>query len=110
MFLLAGAALESAERALFAAGFETVILRADSLNRESFIEVFELLYSAGFVILADAAGLDADTKHKVQLGDAERRVFDLSGDKEEASGSELVSRVLTHAHSLRSVSSTEKGI
>jgi sulfate adenylyltransferase subunit 1 len=109
MFLLAVAALESAERALFAAGFETVILRAGSLNRESFFEAFELLYSAGFVILADGNRLGADIKRGAQQRQHERTVFDLSGDTEEASSSELVLRVLTHAHSLRIVSSTEKG-
>ena len=38
-FLLSGAAVESAERALFADGFETIVLRADSLNRESLLKV-----------------------------------------------------------------------
>jgi sulfate adenylyltransferase subunit 1 len=109
IFLLAGTALESAERALFAAGFETVVLRASSLKRESFFEVFDLLYSAGFVILADADGLDANIKQGMQQGKRERTVFDLSGDTEATSNSEVVSRVLTHAHSLRIVSSTEKG-
>ena len=109
MFLLAGAALESSERALFAAGFETVVLRAGSLNQESSFEVLDLLYSAGFVILADGNGLGADIKRGAQLGQHERAVFDLSRGTEQASSSELVSRVLTHAHSLRIISSSEKG-
>ncbi|HEX4379559.1 MAG TPA: sulfate adenylyltransferase subunit CysN [Candidatus Acidoferrum sp.] len=108
-FLLAGVTLESVERALFEASFETVVLRADSLHHDSFFKVFDLLYSAGFVILVDARGLEADVLNGVKQGSGERIVFDLSSDAEKFSNVELISKVLTHARSLRLGSSPEKG-
>ena len=109
LFLLPGLALESAERALFTAGFETIFLRADSVTRESLSQVFDLLYSAGFVILIDAEALDAELKQEVQETYKDRSVFDLSGDEGQASSDEVVSRILTRAHSLRLGPATEKG-
>jgi sulfate adenylyltransferase subunit 1 len=109
IFLLASAALESVERALFAAGFETVVVRSGSMKRDSFFDVLDLLNSAGFVILADADGLAADIRHVLQQGKGQRTVFDLSGNTPETSSGDPVSRVLTHAHALRIFSSTEKG-
>jgi sulfate adenylyltransferase subunit 1 len=111
IFLLAGAALEPTERALFAADFETVVLRASSLQRESLSEIFDLLYSAGFVILADADadGMDAGMKRVTQQRDVKWTVFDLSDDARGKSTSDLVSKVVTHAQSLRLPSSAEKG-
>ncbi len=100
-FLLTAMALESAERALFDAGYETIAVRADSLDGESFPKTIELLYSAGFVILVDADSLDAAIAHKIKQEHEERSVFDLSNGSEQNSGSELISRILTHAHSLR---------
>jgi sulfate adenylyltransferase subunit 1 len=107
-FLLRRDVLESAERALFAAGFETIVLRSDGLGRESFLHVFDLLHSAGFAVLIDADELDAEIRHEVEEH-GERIVFDLSGNAERASGSELISKVLTRAHSLRLGAATEKG-
>jgi sulfate adenylyltransferase subunit 1 len=107
-FLLGSALLESAERALFAAGFETIVLRASSLDRESFFRVFDLLHAAGFVVLINADELDDEIRHEVEEH-GERIVFDLSGNAERASGSELISKVLTRAHSLRLGAATEKG-
>lgn len=108
-FLLRGAALQSAERALFAAGFETVLIRANSLKPESFVEVIDLLSSAGFVILVDADGLDNDIRRGMEQGSRDRTIFDLSGDRAETSSGELVSKVVTLAQSLRIVSLAEKG-
>jgi hypothetical protein len=107
-FLLRRDVLESAERALFAAGFETIVLRASSLDRESFFKVFDLLHSAGFAVLIDADELDGEIRHEVEEH-GERIVFDLSGNAEHASGSELISKVLIRAQSLRLGAATEKG-
>ena len=108
-FLVLSGAIPSVERALFAAGFETIVLRGDSHGHEDIFKAFDLLYSAGFVILADAETLDADVKRALQQTSAERSVFDVSEGAQEISGSELVSRVLTFAQSLRLGTRTEKG-
>jgi sulfate adenylyltransferase subunit 1 len=108
-FLLAGTAVEAAERALFAAGFETIALRAASLNRESFPSVFELLYSAGFLILIDADGLDGEIRRVIEQAYSERSILDLSDSTEQMSGGERISKILAFAQSLRLASATEKG-
>ncbi len=108
-FLLPGAAIESVERALFAAGFETIVLSTDSVGREASLKVFDLLYVAGFVILADADALDAEVRSAFLQKHADRTVFDVSSGAEEGSGNELVLRVLTNAHSLRLGTRAEKG-
>jgi sulfate adenylyltransferase subunit 1 len=108
-FLLTGATVESAERALFAAGFETTVLRGDSLNRESFSKIIDLLHSAGFVVLVDSEILASEFKHAVQDAHKDQALFDLSLDAARLSNDELISKVLTHARSLRLRSATEKG-
>jgi hypothetical protein len=75
VFLIPGAAVESAERALFAAGFETVVLRAASLKRESLRNVFDLLYSAGLLVLIDADALGHDVKHLIEQESLERSIL-----------------------------------
>ncbi len=109
MFLLPGAAIEAAERALFAEGFETIVLRGDSLRQGHFFYVFDLLYSAGFVILAGAEALDAEVRRELQQERAERTVFDVSSGADEVSSNELISRVLINARSLRLGTHAEKG-
>ncbi|MBV8514969.1 MAG: hypothetical protein JO260_06685, partial [Acidobacteria bacterium] len=107
-FLLTGDVLDSAERSLFAAGFETIVLRANLLDRESFHKVFDLLYSAGFVVLIAADELNAEILDELEeYGD--RIVFDLTSNYEQASGGELISRILNRAHSLRLGAAGEKG-
>jgi sulfate adenylyltransferase large subunit len=108
-FLLAGAALESAERALFEAGFETIVLRANALDHNSLLHVTDLLHTAGFVIVANAHDLGDAAVNGIKQGNGERTVFDLSSDAEEISVGELVSKVLTLAQSLRLAPSTKKG-
>jgi sulfate adenylyltransferase subunit 1 len=107
--LLSGKAVEAAERALFADGFETIVLRGDSLLRESLSNAIDLLHSAGFVILVDAGALDAKLKQQLEDAHKERTLFDLSSDAERLSGDELISKILTQAHSLRLRSVTERG-
>jgi sulfate adenylyltransferase subunit 1 len=107
--LIPGAEIEAVERALFAAGFETIVLRGDSLGRESYFKVFDILHAAGFVILAGAEELDADVKRELQEGRRERTVFDLSNNAQAIPSGELVSRVLTHAQTLRLGSRVERG-
>ncbi|HEY4907223.1 MAG TPA: sulfate adenylyltransferase subunit CysN [Candidatus Acidoferrum sp.] len=109
LFLLPGAEIEAAERALFAAGFETIVLRGDLLRREHFFQVFELLYSAGFVVLAAADAMDTKIRREIQQERAERTVFDVSSGADELSSSELNLRVLTNARSLRLGTHAEKG-
>jgi sulfate adenylyltransferase large subunit len=108
-FLVPGVEIEAVERALFAAGFETIVLRGDSLGRESFFKVFDLLDAAGLVILAGAEELDADVRRELQRGHTERTVFDLSDDAGGISSGELISKVLTHAETLRLGARAEKG-
>jgi sulfate adenylyltransferase subunit 1 len=109
MFLVPEAAIEAVERALFAEGFETVVLRGDALRREHFFHVFDLLYSAGFVILAGAETLDAEVRVELRQERADRTVFDVSSIADEVSSKELISRVLTNARSLRLGAHAEKG-
>jgi hypothetical protein len=109
LFLIPGAAIDVVERALFAAGFETIALRGDSLGREHFAHLFELLYSAGFVILVAAEVLDAEVSRELRQEHAERTVFDVSSGADEISGNELISRVLPRARSLRLGTHVEKG-
>jgi sulfate adenylyltransferase subunit 1 len=108
-FLLPDAAVASVERALLSAGFETILLRGDALLRESFFKVFDLLYSAGFVILASTDALDADVMQELQQSSTKRTVIDVSGDPKEISSTELITRVLTHAETLRLGTRREKG-
>jgi sulfate adenylyltransferase large subunit len=108
-FLVPRTEIDAVERALFAAGFETIVLRGDSLGRESFFNVLDLLHAAGFVILASAEELDADVKRELQEGRRERTVFDLSNDAQAIPSGELVSRVLNHAETLRLGARAEKG-
>ncbi len=82
-------------------GFETIVLRADSLGREAFFKALDLLYSAGFVILAATDALDADVRRELQHLHTERTVFDVASGTEKISDSELISRVLNYASSLR---------
>ena len=107
--LLAGTAVEAVERALFVGGFETIALRASSLNRESFRSVFDLLYSAGFLILIDADGLDLEIRRMVEQEHSERSILDLSGSSDQVPGGKLISGILAYAQSLRLASATEKG-
>jgi sulfate adenylyltransferase subunit 1 len=107
--LLAGTAIETVERALFVGGFETIALRASSLNRESFRSVFGLLYSAGFLILIDADGLDLEIRRMVEQEHSERSILDLSGSSDQVPSSKLISGILAYAQSLRLASATEKG-
>jgi sulfate adenylyltransferase subunit 1 len=107
--LLASTAVEAAERALFVGGFETIALRASSLNRESFRSVFDLLYSAGFLILIDADGLDLEIRRMVEQEHSERSILDLSGSSDQVPSSKLISGILAYAQSLRLASATEKG-
>jgi hypothetical protein len=100
--------IESAERALFAAGFETIVLRADSLNRDSLPKVIDLLYSAGFVILADSGISDDELSGDFEGAHNDRTMFDLSEDLDRLSSDELISKILTQAQSLRLGSATEK--
>ena len=109
MFLVPGAAIEAVERALFAEGFETLVLRGDALKREHFFHVFDLLYSAGLVILAGAETLDAEVRVKLQQERADRTVFDVSSIADEVASKELISRVLANARSLRLGTHAEKG-
>jgi hypothetical protein len=71
--------------------------------------VFDLLYSAGFVILAGAETLDAEVMVKLQQERADRTVFDVSSIADEVASKELISRVLTNARSLRLGAHAEKG-
>ena len=108
-FLLSGSVIEAAERALFADGFETIVLRGDSLLRESASKTIELLHSAGFVILVDTGVLDAKLKQQLEEAHKERPLFDLSNDAERISNNELISKTLAWAHSLRLRPRTERG-
>lgn len=108
-FLLSSAVVELVERALFADGFETIVLRPDSLNRESFLKVVELLHSAGLVILVAASVPDAGLRREVEEKHNERALFDLSDDLEQLSNDELISKIVRQAHSLRLRPATERG-
>jgi bifunctional enzyme CysN/CysC len=107
--LVSGSVIDAAERALFADGFETIVLRGDSLLRESLSNVIELLHSAGFIILVDTGALDAKLKQQLKETHRERPLFDLFGDAEQISNNELISRMLARAASLRLRSGTERG-
>jgi sulfate adenylyltransferase subunit 1 len=109
IFLLPGAKIDFVERALFAEGFETIVLRENSLRHEQFFNVFDLLYSAGFVILTAVEILDADVRLELRQRYAERTVFEVAGGAEDTSRNELISRVLTKAHSLRLRAHAKKG-
>jgi sulfate adenylyltransferase large subunit len=108
-FLLPKSVLDSAERALFSAGFETTVLPGALLNRESSLDVVDLLHSAGFVILVDTDNLDAKFKHEIAKGNRVYAAFDLSTDGEHFSDKQLISKILHYAESLRLGSAAEKG-
>ena len=67
MFLLPGAAIEAAERALFAEGFETIVLRGDLLRRESLLQCARPVVFGWFRDSRRCGGaLDAEVKRELQ--------------------------------------------
>jgi hypothetical protein len=84
-------------------------LRPDSLNRESFWKVVELLHSAGLVILVAAGIPDAELMREVEEKHKDKALFDLSDELEQLSSDGLISKILGQARSLRLRPATEKG-
>jgi sulfate adenylyltransferase subunit 1 len=108
-FLLSSAVLDAAERALFALGFETVVLRADSLGSESITKVVQIFESAGLVVLVDGAALAAKLKQELEDTYKDRPLFDLTGDTEQLSTDRVIQKILSQAHSLRIRPATKGG-
>jgi bifunctional enzyme CysN/CysC/sulfate adenylyltransferase subunit 1 len=106
--LLSSSVVDSAERALFAEGFETIVLRGDLLHRGSLSNALALLQSAGLLVLVDADELDSRFRRQFEDAHGEHPLFDFSGDVERLSNGELISKILTQAKSLRLRSATER--
>jgi sulfate adenylyltransferase large subunit len=99
IFLLAKRDLlaESAERALFDKGFETVVLDGDAIPPSSVAPVLSRLWSAGLVVLFEVGKIDPEARRTLETlaGDS---LFDFANTEQ---GAELAGDIVSCAELLR---------
>ena len=101
IFLLPNGLLaESAERALFDKGFETIILDGDQIPSASMAAILNPLLSAGLVVLVVAGNVPVETRRALETlaGDS---LFDFVTAEPPVTHQDLASRILSRAASLR---------
>jgi sulfate adenylyltransferase subunit 1 len=101
IFLLPNGLLaESAERALFDKGFETIILDGDQIPSASMAAILNPLLSAGLVVLVVAGNIPVETRRALETlaGDS---LFDFVTAEPPVTHQDLASRILSRAASLR---------
>jgi sulfate adenylyltransferase subunit 1 len=91
---------ESAERALFDQGFETVVLDGDRIPSGSVAALLGPLWSAGFVVLFVAGSIPAATRRDLEMIAGEA-FFDFVGSEPSLNREELERRILARAESVR---------
>jgi sulfate adenylyltransferase large subunit len=91
---------ESAERALFDNGFETISVDGDQIPSASVKSVLNPLWSAGLVVLFAAGNIPVET-HRILETFAEDSLFDFVTAEPPLTHRDLASRILSQAASLR---------
>jgi sulfate adenylyltransferase subunit 1 len=91
---------ESAERALFDEGFETIVLDGDQIPSASITAILNPLLSAGLVVLLAADNIPVETRRTLETlaGDS---LFDFVTAEPPVTHQDLASRILSQAASLR---------
>jgi sulfate adenylyltransferase subunit 1 len=100
IFLIPEFVADLADRALFARGFETIVLREIDLSYDSLEFLLSRLRSAGFVVLVSAAKVSLEARRKLETvaGDS---LLDCARGERSASRDELLATILSRAESLR---------
>ena len=91
---------ESAERALFDKGFETIILDGDQIPSASITAILNPLLSAGLVVLFVAGAIPVETRRTLETL-AGNSLFDLLSAEPPLAHQDLASHILSQAASLR---------
>jgi sulfate adenylyltransferase large subunit len=100
-FLSAREGLTSAaERALFEAGFETVVFRPDSVASSAIPALVSAMWSHGVLILLVGDDISPDIRSSVEFIGADS-VFDLSASNSQLGLNDLLAEIVAHAESLR---------
>jgi len=91
---------ESADRALFERGFETVLLYGDGFSPQSLAASLNLLWTAGLVVLLMSDEMPRETRRPLAAlaGDS---LFDFSGNEPSLSREGVLAQILSYAESLR---------
>jgi sulfate adenylyltransferase subunit 1 len=95
-----GAIAESAERALFDNGFETVLLRADEFDVAALVAIIRTLWSLGTVILLVGSNDRREIRNAVKSASGGSEV-DFFADSNRTNGADLLNEILAHAERLR---------
>jgi sulfate adenylyltransferase large subunit len=90
---------QTAERALFAAGFETALVQANDFDRSSLKTIVNILWSLGIVILLVVADDTSATQFTTGSFTSES-LFDYSSSSTEAESEEALADILLRAESL----------
>jgi sulfate adenylyltransferase subunit 1 len=91
---------ESAERALFDEGFETIVLDGGQIPSGSVAALLHPLWSAGFVVLFVAGSIPIATRRVLEMI-AQDAFFDFVGSEPSLNREELERRILARAESVR---------
>jgi phosphoglycolate phosphatase-like HAD superfamily hydrolase len=91
---------ESAERALFDNGFETITVDGDQIPYASVKSLLDPLWSAGLLVLFAAGNISVETRRTLETlaGDS---LFDFVTAEPRVTHQDLASRILSQAASLR---------
>ena len=91
---------ESADRALFESGFETILLYGDSFSSQSLAATLALLWSAGLIVLLVSDKPSQETRQTLDAvtGDS---FFDLSHEESPLNRKTVISQILSCAQQLR---------
>jgi sulfate adenylyltransferase large subunit len=92
---------ESAERALFEMGFETILVYGEGFSSQSLTASLNLLWSAGLIVLLVSNERSRETRQVLE-GLAGDSLFDLSSKGSHLSREDVLAQVLSHAESLQS--------
>jgi sulfate adenylyltransferase subunit 1 len=92
---------ESAERALFEMGFETILVYEEGFSSQSLTASLNLLWSAGLIVLLVSNEKSRETRQVLE-GLAGDSLFDLSSKGSHLSREDVLAQVLSHAESLQS--------
>jgi sulfate adenylyltransferase subunit 1 len=100
IFLIPNSIADSAERALFENGFQTIVLRENELLVDALSSLLSALCSAGFVVLIAVTQVSSEMRRTLEAvgGDAPVEFADVAPNFD---GNELLEQILSHAKTLR---------